>query len=81
FQGLNDRVVPPNQTERMVNALRAKKLPVVCLRFEGEGHGFRRSDTLQRALETELAFYGRVFGFTLADTLPPLAVDNLPEPD
>ncbi len=81
FQGLNDRVVPPDQTERMVNALRAKKLPVACLRFEGEGHGFRRGDTLRRALEAELAFYGRVFGFTPADALPPLAVDNLPEPD
>ncbi len=81
FQGLNDRVVPPDPTERMVNALRAKKLPVAYLRFDGEGHGFRRSETLQRALEAELAFYGRVFGFTPADALPPLAIDNLPEPD
>lgn len=78
FQGLKDRVVPPDQTERMVNALRAKKLPVACLTFAGEGHGFRRRDTLQRALEAELTFYGRVFGFTPADALPPLAIENLP---
>ncbi|MGA9853045.1 MAG: S9 family peptidase [Gammaproteobacteria bacterium] len=79
FQGLKDRVVPPDQTENMVNALRAKRQPVAYLSFAGEGHGFRRGDTLQRALEAELAFYGRVFDFAPADSLPPLAIENLPE--
>jgi dipeptidyl aminopeptidase/acylaminoacyl peptidase len=63
FQGLDDRVVPPSQAERMVAALRAKGLPVVYLPFEGEQHGFRRAETIKRALEAELAFYGDVFGF------------------
>jgi dipeptidyl aminopeptidase/acylaminoacyl peptidase len=78
FQGLKDRVVPPNQMERMAQALRTKKLPVAYLTFAGEGHGFRRSQTIQRCLEAELAFYAAIFGFTPADTLPPLNIENLP---
>ncbi|MDE2274143.1 MAG: prolyl oligopeptidase family serine peptidase, partial [Gammaproteobacteria bacterium] len=66
FQGLKDKVVPPDQTQRMVQALRANQVPVECLEFPEEGHGFRRRETLQRTLEAELAFYGRVFGFTPA---------------
>jgi dipeptidyl aminopeptidase/acylaminoacyl peptidase len=76
FQGLDDRVVPPNQAEQIVSALRARGLPVACLTFEGEGHGFRRAETVRRCLEAELAFYGRVFGFEPADELPPLAIEN-----
>ena len=64
FQGLKDRVVPPDQTQRMLQALRAKKLPVDYVTFAEEGHGFRRSENIQRALEAELAFYARIFGFT-----------------
>jgi dipeptidyl aminopeptidase/acylaminoacyl peptidase len=55
-------VVPPNQAEQMVAALRAKDLPVDYLLFEGEGHGFRRAETVVQALEAELAFYRRTFG-------------------
>lgn len=66
FQGLKDKVVPPDQTERMVQALRTNKVPVEYLSFPEEGHGFRRRDTLQQALAAELAFYGQVFGFTPA---------------
>jgi dipeptidyl aminopeptidase/acylaminoacyl peptidase len=62
FQGLEDKVVPPSQSERMVDALRAKGLPVVYLPFEGEQHGFRRAETIMRCLREELAFYRRVFG-------------------
>jgi dipeptidyl aminopeptidase/acylaminoacyl peptidase len=72
FQGLDDRVVPPNQAELMASALRARGLPVAYLTFEGEGHGFRRAATLQRCLEAELTFFGRLFGFDPADELPPL---------
>ncbi len=67
FQGSDDRVVPPTQAEAMVAALRAKGLPVVYLVFEGEQHGFRRADSIARALEAELSFYARVFGFDVAD--------------
>jgi dipeptidyl aminopeptidase/acylaminoacyl peptidase len=77
FQGLDDKVVPPNQSELVVDVLRRKGLPVALLEFEGEGHGFRRADTIKRALEAELYFYGRVFGFTPADEIEPVEIENL----
>jgi dienelactone hydrolase len=77
FQGLDDPVVPPNQAEMMVAALRAKGLPVAYLAFAGEQHGFRRAETIKRCLEAELYFYSRVFGFELADPVDPVAIDNL----
>jgi len=66
FQGLEDKVVPPAQAEQMVEVLRSKDIPVEYLSFEGEQHGFRRAETIRQTLEAELAFYGRVFGFTPA---------------
>jgi len=72
LQGLDDKVVPPNQAEAMVAALKAKGLPVAYIAFEGEGHGFRRADTIQRALKAELAFYAQVFGFQPAGELETL---------
>jgi len=57
LQGLEDKVVPPNQAEAMVNALESKGLPYEYITFEGEGHGFRKPDTIIRAFEAELAFY------------------------
>ena len=63
FQGLDDHVVPPNQAEAMVESLRAKGLAVEHLTFAGEAHGFRKSETIRRCLDAELAFYARVFGF------------------
>jgi dipeptidyl aminopeptidase/acylaminoacyl peptidase len=57
FQGEDDKVVPPNQTEMMVEALRAQGLPVGYVLFAGEGHGFRRGDNIKRALDGEFAFY------------------------
>ena len=77
FQGLEDRVVPPSQAEMMVSALRAKRLPVAYLAFEGEQHGFRKAETIQRTLEAELYFYSRVFKFPLADPIEPVAIENL----
>jgi dipeptidyl aminopeptidase/acylaminoacyl peptidase len=77
FQGLEDAVVPPNQAELMVDALRRKGLPVAYLTFPGEQHGFRKAETIQTVLSAELAFYGRIFGFTTADGLADLAIDNL----
>ena len=72
FQGLEDKVVPPNQAEKMVEAVRAKKLPVAYLTFEGEQHGFRKAENIKRVLEAELYFYSKVFGFELADPIEPV---------
>lgn len=77
FQGLEDKVVPPNQAEKMVAALRAKGIPVAYVSFPGERHGFRQAATIKRALEAELYFYGRVFGFEPADELEPVLIENL----
>jgi dipeptidyl aminopeptidase/acylaminoacyl peptidase len=78
LQGLEDKVVPPNQSEMMRDALRAKGLPVAYLAFEGEQHGFRRAETIKRATEAELYFYSRIFGFPLADKIEPVEIENLP---
>lgn len=77
LQGDEDKVVPPNQAETMVEALDTKGIPVAYVLFAGEGHGFRRAENVCRALETELEFYGRVFGFEPADALPGLEIRNL----
>lgn len=78
LQGLEDKVVPPNQAEAMVAALDAKGLPVAYVAFEGEGHGFRKAENVIRALEAELVFYGRIFGFEPAGDPAPLEIRNLP---
>jgi dipeptidyl aminopeptidase/acylaminoacyl peptidase len=77
FQGLEDKIVPPNQAELMVEALRRKKLPVAYVAFEGEQHGFRKAENIKRALDGELYFYSRVFGFDLADEVEPVEIENL----
>ena len=77
FQGLEDKVVPPNQAEKMVEAVRAKNLPVAYLTFEGEQHGFRKAENIKRVLEAELYFYSKVFGFELAEPVEPVDIDNL----
>jgi len=79
FQGLEDKVVPPNQAEMMVEALRKKGMPVAYVAFEGEQHGFRRAENIKRALDGESYFYSRVFGFELADRVEPVAIENLSE--
>ena len=77
FQGLDDKVVPPNQAEAMVRALKSKNIPVAYVPFDGEGHGFRKSKNIKRALDAELFFYGSVFGFKPADSLVPVEIFNL----
>jgi dipeptidyl aminopeptidase/acylaminoacyl peptidase len=77
FQGLDDRVVPPNQAESMVDALRNRQLPVAYVAFEGEQHGFRQAANIRRALEGEYLFFARIFGFEPADSLPPLEIEFL----
>jgi dipeptidyl aminopeptidase/acylaminoacyl peptidase len=77
FQGLEDEVVRPNQAEMMVKALRDKGLAVAYLAFPGEQHGFRRAETIKRALDGELYFYSRVFGFELAEAVESVVIENL----
>lgn len=77
FQGLEDKVVPPNQAEMMVNALRAKGLPVAYVAYEGEQHGFRKAENIKRTLDGELYFYGRIFKFELAEPVEPVTIENL----
>lgn len=77
FQGLEDQIVPPNQAEMMFAAVRDKGIPTAYIPFEGEQHGFRRSENIKRALEAELYFYSKVFGFELADTVEPVEIFNL----
>ncbi len=77
LQGLEDRVVLPNQAEMMVDALRKKGLPVAYIPFEGEQHGFRKSENIKRALEAELYFYSRILGFDIADDFEPVEIEGL----
>jgi dipeptidyl aminopeptidase/acylaminoacyl peptidase len=77
FQGLEDKVVPPNQAETMVAALRKKGIPVAYLSFAGEQHGFRQAKNIKRALDGELYFYSRVLGFELAEPVEAVEIDNL----
>ena len=77
FQGLDDKIVPPNQAELMVAALRAKGLPVAYIAFEGEQHGFRKAENIKRTLDAELYFYSRVFGFPIADPVESVRIENL----
>ncbi|HEX4753800.1 MAG TPA: S9 family peptidase [Solirubrobacterales bacterium] len=76
FQGLEDEIVPPNQAETMVAAMAANGIPHAYLAFEGEQHGFRKSETEIRCLEAELYFYGRILGFDPADELQPVEIET-----
>ncbi|MER5733737.1 prolyl oligopeptidase family serine peptidase [Streptomyces sp. NPDC002138] len=67
LQGLDDAVCPPSQAERFLAAMRGRSVPHAYLAFEGEGHGFRRADTIVRALEAELSLYAQTFGFERPD--------------
>jgi dipeptidyl aminopeptidase/acylaminoacyl peptidase len=80
LQGAEDVVVPPSQAEVMVEALRAKRLPYAYLLFEGEQHGFRMAETIERSYEAELSFYGQVLDFEPADDIPVLPIENLGDP-
>jgi dipeptidyl aminopeptidase/acylaminoacyl peptidase len=79
LQGLEDEIVPPNQAEMIVDALRSQGVPVAYVAFEGEQHGFRQAANIRRALDAELSFYGQVFGFDLPEDegIEPVTVENL----
>lgn len=76
FQGLEDVVVPPAQSWAMAAALNAKGVPRAYLAFEGEQHGVRRAETIERVAEAELSFLGRVLGCTPADEAAPLVIEH-----
>ena len=76
LQGSRDKIVPPEQSRVLMDAVRSKGLPCAYLEFEDEGHGFRRKETLVRAMEASLSFYGQVLGFEPADNIQLVEMDN-----
>ena len=78
FQGLEDKIVPPNQAETMVAALKRNGVPHAYIAFEGEQHGFRKAETNIRCYEAELYFYGRIMGFKPAGDPEPVEIVNSP---
>jgi dipeptidyl aminopeptidase/acylaminoacyl peptidase len=79
FQGEEDRIVPPEQAEAIVAALRDKGVPHAYLLFPGEQHGFRRAENIRAALDGELSFYAQIWGFDLPadEGIPPIAVSGV----
>lgn len=77
LQGLDDKVVPPNQSEMIFEALKARGVPTAYVSFEGEGHGFRKAENIVYAIQAELYFYSRVLNMPVADDLPAIEIDNL----
>ncbi len=77
FQGMEDRVVPPSQAEKMVSALKRKGIAVSYVSFENEQHGFRHASTIKTALDSELYFYSVILGFNPADTVTKIHIDNI----
>jgi dipeptidyl aminopeptidase/acylaminoacyl peptidase len=77
LQGLDDKVVPPAQSEVIVEALARRGVPHAYIAFEGEGHGFRKAENVRRALEAHLSFLGQVLGFEPADEIEPIRIEKL----
>jgi dipeptidyl aminopeptidase/acylaminoacyl peptidase len=80
LQGLDDPVVPPNQSEMIFKALKSRGIPTAYLAFEGESHGFRKAQNQIRSLQAELYFYARVLDFATAEDLPHLEIEGLASP-
>ncbi|KAL9359643.1 hypothetical protein Peur_047766 [Populus x canadensis] len=78
FQGLDDKVVPPDQARKIYLALKKKGLPVALVEYEGEQHGFRKAENIKFTLEQQMLFFARLVGrFTVADEIDPIRIDNL----
>ncbi|KAG8377648.1 hypothetical protein BUALT_Bualt08G0054800 [Buddleja alternifolia] len=78
FQGLEDKVVLPNQAQKIYRALKDKGLPVALVEYEGEQHGFRKAENIKFTLEQQMVFFARLVGrFQVADDITPIKVDNL----
>ena len=78
LQGADDKVVPPVHAELIVSALEKRRIPHAYLLYEGEGHGFRKSENIARSLEAELSFYTQILGIEPGDPLPRLPIEHLP---
>ena len=77
LQGLDDKAVPPSQSQAIYDAVKAKGVPTAYIPFEGEGHGFRKAENQRRTLTATHYFLARVFGLAPPETLEPVAIDNL----
>ncbi|HZY46809.1 MAG TPA: S9 family peptidase [Candidatus Bathyarchaeia archaeon] len=77
FQGLEDKVVPPNQSETIFQSLKTRGVPVAYIPYEWEQHGFRRAENIKRSYEAELYFYSKIFRFNLAEQIEPVTIENL----
>ncbi len=77
LQGSEDKVVPPGQAESMAAALDEKKIPYAYVLFEGEGHGFRQSETIIKALNAELSFYRSILCIDSEESLDSLKIKHL----
>ncbi|KAL5200706.1 hypothetical protein ABZP36_021909 [Zizania latifolia] len=77
FQGLDDKVVPPDQARKIYKALKEKGLPVALVEYEGEQHGFRKAENIKFTLEQQMVFFARLVGnFKVADDITPIKVEN-----
>ena len=76
LQGEEDKVVPPNQARMMHDALLKKGIPTCLKIYEGEQHGFRKAENIEDSLDSELAFYGRVFGIDIPNAIA-IEIDNM----
>lgn len=75
FQGDEDAIVPPSQSETMYKSLRERKIPTAYLLFKGEQHGFRKAENIRRALDAQLFFFSKILGFPLSESIEPVAFD------
>jgi dipeptidyl aminopeptidase/acylaminoacyl peptidase len=76
LQGLEDKIVPPNQAELILESLKKRGVPVAYVPFAGEQHGFRKAENIVRAQEAEFYFYSRILGFEPADKIEPVEIFN-----
>lgn len=77
FQGLEDKVVPPDQARKIYSALKEKGLPVALVEYEGEQHGFRKAENIKFTLEQQMVFFARLVGkFEVADDITPIKIEN-----
>jgi len=79
FQGLDDKIVLPNQSELMFESVKKRGLPASYIAFEGEGHGFRKGENVKYTLEAELYFYAKIFNFPYSNTDFSIDIVNLPK--
>jgi dipeptidyl aminopeptidase/acylaminoacyl peptidase len=77
LQGSDDEVVPPAQASEMLAVLEANKVPHAYIEFEGEGHGFRKQETVRRCADAELYFLAKVLDLPVPADIEPIEIHNL----